>query len=81
MELNEAYDTTADCRRKMQVLKAMATSIADSIDQSKMEFDFVEIFYGFEAIFKEFHGQLMEVEGTIYESLQKEATESPETAT
>ena len=77
MEINKAYHTAVDCRRKMQVLKAMAASMSDSIDNSKMEFDYVEIFYGFEAIFKEFHKQLIDVEGAIYESLGAMTKESP----
>jgi hypothetical protein len=64
----------------MLVLKAMAVSMSDSIDQRKMEFDYVEIFYGFEAIFKEFHNQLTETEVAIYNSLEA-TTESPENAT
>ena len=67
MKLDEAYDVVKDCRRKMPTLKALATSMLNCVDE--VDFDYHDVFLGLETMFKEFHEQLMGVEGAIYTSL------------
>jgi hypothetical protein len=67
MKLDEAYDVVIDCRRKMPTLRALANSIVNCADE--LDFDYHDVFLGLMAMFKEFHEQLMGVEGAIYDSL------------